>query len=162
MENSQQAELLIRMTRTAWDAQNSYLHKLINELSDDKIAAAIAPGKNTGTYLLGHLVAVSDAMLPLLAIGEKLFPEMEAVYITSPDNAGNVFHPVAVLKQRLDAVNTALNNGFNGFSTADWLDRHMSVSPEDFLKEPHRNKLNVLISRTNHMANHIGQMLLLK
>jgi hypothetical protein len=38
----------------------------------------------------------------------------------------------------------------------------MTVSPEDFAKEPHRNRLNVLISRTNHMANHIGQLLLLK
>jgi hypothetical protein len=36
----------------------------------------------------------------------------------------------------------------------DWFSRHMLVSPEDFAKEPHRNKLNVIINRTNHMANH--------
>jgi hypothetical protein len=38
----------------------------------------------------------------------------------------------------------------------------MSVSPEDFVEEPHRNELNVLINRTGHVANHIGQMNLLK
>jgi hypothetical protein len=43
-----------------------------------------------------------------------------------------------------------------------WLEKHTSVSDEDFAKEPHRNKLSVLISRTNHLANHIGQLLFLK
>jgi hypothetical protein len=46
-------------------------------------------------------------------------------------------------------------------STADWLDRHMSISAEDFKREPMRNKLNVLINRTNHESYHLGQLMLL-
>ena len=57
---------------------------------------------------------------------------------------------------------TKLNGHFQATDLNGWLGRHMSVSPEDFVKEPHRNKLNVLINRTGHMANHIGQMNLLK
>ena len=34
--------------------------------------------------------------------------------------------------------------------------------PEDFIKEPHRNKLNVLLTRTTHLAYHAGQLALLK
>ena len=32
------------------------------------------------------------------------------------------------------------------------------VSDEDFAREPHRNKLNVLISQTNHLSYHPGQL----
>jgi hypothetical protein len=44
----------------------------------------------------------------------------------------------------------------------DWLGRHTAVSEEDFQKEKHRNKLNVLISRTNHAGYHLGQLVYLK
>jgi hypothetical protein len=43
----------------------------------------------------------------------------------------------------------------------EWLTKHNSVSAEDFAKEPHRNKLSVLISRAMHQAYHGGQIALL-
>ena len=56
-------ELPVKMTLTAWNAQNASFNKLLSELNDEQLNTEIAPGKNTGTYLLGHLVAVSDGML---------------------------------------------------------------------------------------------------
>ena len=144
-----------------WDAQNSYLNKLISSLTDEQLAKEIAPGKNTGVYLLGHLIAVSDGMLPLLGFGDRLFPEMEEVFLKNPDKSGQIFPSVSDLKQRLEAVNTKLNSHFRSTDVQGWLSRHTVVSPEDFVKEPHRNKLNVVITRTGHMAYHIGQMRLL-
>ena len=44
----------------------------------------------------------------------------------------------------------------------DWFQKHSSVSAEDFAKEPHRNKLNIMITRATHLAYHTGQMALLK
>jgi hypothetical protein len=38
----------------------------------------------------------------------------------------------------------------------------MDISEQDFAKEPMRNKLNVLINRTNHLAYHYGQLRLIK
>jgi len=153
--------LLVKMTLMAWDAQNSYLKKLIDSLTDEQIAGETAPGKNTGTYLLGHLIAVSDGILPLLGFGDRLFPEMEEVFLKNPDKSGLTFPSVAELKQRLETVNAKLNNHFQSTDVHGWLSRHTVVSPEDFAKEPHRNKLNVVITRTGHMAYHIGQMRLL-
>ena len=72
-----QSHLLVKMTLMAWDAQNNYLKKLISSLSDEQLAKEISPGKNTGVYLLGHLIAVSDGILPLLGFGDRLFPEMD-------------------------------------------------------------------------------------
>ncbi|MBY0479540.1 MAG: DinB family protein [Chitinophagaceae bacterium] len=162
MDTGTQLQLLIKITVTAWDAQNKYLNSLITELSDEQLQHEIAPGRNTGIYLLGHLIAVSDAMLPLLGFGERLFPALEEVFIKTPDKSGQVMPAVAELKEQLTAVNAALAKHTQSISANEWLSKHSAVSPEDFAKEPHRNKLNVLISRTNHMANHIGQMLLLK
>jgi len=47
-------------------------------------------------------------------------------------------------------------------STAEWLDRHASVSEEDFEKEPHRNRFAILLGRTNHLTYHLGQAVLEK
>jgi len=157
-----QLNLLVKMTLTAWDTQNSYLNKLIDSLSDDQLSKEIAPGRNTGVYLLGHLIAVSDAMLPILGFGDRLFPELEDIFIKNPDKSGLAMPTISELKAKLEAVNGMLAAHFAATSVDEWLNRHMSVSPEDFAKEPHRNKLNVVINRTSHMANHIGQMLLLK
>ena len=156
-----QPGLLVKMTLMAWDTQNSYLNKLVHSLTDEQLAKEIAPGKNSGTYLLGHLIAVSDGILPLLGFGDRLFPEMEEVFLKNPDKSGLVFPSAAELKQRLDAVNAKLNSHFHSTDVNGWLSRHTVVSPEDFAKEPHRNKLNVVITRTGHMAYHIGQMRLL-
>jgi len=156
-----QAGLLVKMILMAWDAQNNYLNKLISSLTDEQLAKEIAPGKNTGVYLLGHLIAVSDGMLPLLGFGDRLFPEMEEVFLKNPDKAGKAFPSVTELKRQLEAVNTKLNSHFTSTEINGWLSRHTAVSSEDFVKEPHRNKLNVVINRTGHMAYHIGQLRLL-
>ena len=118
-------------------------------------------GQITGV-VLGHLVAVSDGLLPLLGFGERLFPELEVPFIKTPDKSGQPMPPVSALKEKFQRVTAELAAHFQACTADEWLSRHMSVSPEDFIKEPHRNKLNVVISRTNHMANHLGQMLLLK
>jgi len=157
-----QSDLLVKMSLMAWDAQNNYLNKLISSLTDEQLAKEIAPGRNTGVYILGHLIAVSDALLPLLGFDDRLFPEMEEVFLKNPDKSGLSFPSADELKQRLEAVNAKLNSYFQSTDVNGWLSKHMSVSAEDFVKEPHRNKLNVLINRTGHMASHIGQMNLLK
>lgn len=154
--------LVIKMTLTAWNAQNSYLNKLVDSLTEEQLAKEIAPGKNTGLYLYGHLVAVSDAMLPVMGFGKLLYPALEPVFITSPDKSGLTMPTVAELKEYSNSVNAKLSAHFSAVSNEEWLSRHMSVSPEDFVKEPHRNKLNIVINRTNHMAYHVGQMQLLK
>lgn len=156
-----QTGLLVKMTLMAWDGQNNNLKRLINSLTDEQLAKEISPGKNTGLYLLGHLIAVSDGIFPLLGFGDRLFPDMEEVFINQPDKSGLVFPSVAELKQRLETLNARLNSHFQSTDVNEWLSRHTVVSPEDFIKEPHRNKLNVVITRTGHLAYHLGQMGLL-
>lgn len=51
-----------------------------------------------------------------------------------------------------------LDQAFKAMSESEWLARHTTVTEEDFKKEPHRNKLNVLLSRITHKASHLGQI----
>ena len=56
MEATEQLDLLVKMTLNAWEAQNNQLNKLIDALPDEQFAREIAPGKNTGTWLLSAMV----------------------------------------------------------------------------------------------------------
>lgn len=122
----------------------------------------MAPGKNRGSYLLGHLIAVHDDMLVLLGMGDKLYPEMHAAYIASPDKADEQLLSVKELRERWSKHCQLLKQKFGAVKPEEWLQKHTAVSAEDFSKEPHRNKLNIIVTRTTHLAYHTGQLALLK
>jgi hypothetical protein len=157
-----QHEFYIDLQLKSWTAHVTRMSQLLNALSDEALAKEIAPGKNTGTYILGHLAAVNDGMLKLMGLGNALYPQYIEAFVTSPDKSGKPFPPVAELRTAWTKVNEELMKGFRGMRSSDWLDRHTAVSAEDFAKEPHRNKLNIVISRTTHLAYHWGQLVLLK
>jgi hypothetical protein len=161
-ESSLQHELFVNLQLKSWTTHIDRISQLINVLSDEALAKEIAPGKNTGTYILGHLVAVNDGMSKLIGIGNNLYPQYTEPFVTSPDRSGKQFPPITELKKAWTHVNHELAIGFKGMRSPDWLDRHTAVSVEDFAKEPHRNKLNIVISRTAHLAYHLGQLVLLK
>ena len=155
-------ELFIKMTVDAWNTQVTRLTKLFDALSDEQLATQTAPDRNTGIYLLGHLVAVTDGMLPLLGFGEKLYPQLEKPFITSPDRSGLEIPTVAELRKYWTEINAKLSKHIATTTRDEWFTKHNSVSAEDFAKEPHRNKLNILINRTNHNSYHLGQLIYLK
>ena len=131
-------------------------------LNDAELQKQVAPGKNRLYYLVGHLTAVHDRLFPLLGIGERLHPEFDEPFLTNPD--GKAGDPISApdLKAAWTEVNAALTAAFERFTPADWLKKHTAVSDEDFLKEPTRNRLAVLLSRTNHLSFHSGQAVLAK
>jgi hypothetical protein len=69
---------------------------------------------------------------------------------------------LAELKNYWKEINVKLAQHIDSVQTDEWFTRHNSVSAEDFAKEPHRNKLNIIINRTNHQSYHLGQMTYLK
>ncbi len=122
----------------------------------------VAPGRNRLFYLVGHLTAVHDRMFPLLGVGERLHPELDETYITNPDRTVTDRVSAAELKKAWTEVNSNLTSAFEKFTPEDWLRKHTAVSDEDFAKDPTRNRLAVVISRTNHASFHSGQAVLAK
>ncbi|MBS1689026.1 MAG: DinB family protein [Bacteroidetes bacterium] len=160
-QNSNHTERIVTQVKNAWAAQNKNVTAFFNKYEDEAYLKEIAPDKNRAVYLLGHLTAVNDNLLPLFGLGEKLYPELEEIFLKSADKAIAHIPTVADLKQKWETVNTTLSNHFDKMTADEWLDRHTAVSAEDFKLEPTRNKLNVLIGRTIHQSYHAGQLNLL-
>jgi len=154
-------ELFIKMAVSAWEIQNSRVTKLLDTLSDQQLSADTAPGRNSGKYLIGHLAAVSDNLFPLLDWGEKLYPQLDVIFLKNPDKSDLETPSLSDLREYWKAINAAINTHISKMSTDEWFAKHTAISDEDFAKEPHRNKLNILINRTNHTSTHLGQLIYL-
>ena len=145
----------------AWKLNIERANKLFTPLSDEQLLREVAPGKNRLIYLWGHLTAVHDRMLPLLVLGPRLYPEWDALFLTNPDKSVATLPAGAEIKKAWDAVNSKLLAGFEGLAPSEWLEKHASVSEEDFAKDPTRNRFSVLLSRTSHVGFHLGQTALI-
>lgn len=155
-------QIMVKMVLDRWYAQIKNTDDALNSMSDEQLQREVAPGKNRGIYLLGHLIAVHDDMLPILNFGDQLFPELQEPFIKQPDKAVSEITPVATLRTLWEKLNAVLSEKINGLQPEEWFQRHNSVSAEDFEKELHRNKLNIIITRTSHLSYHLGQLVLLK
>jgi hypothetical protein len=157
-----QEEVFIRMVLDAWNVHVKRTDDVINSLSDEDLMKEIAPGRNRGIYLLGHLAAVHDKMLPVLGFGDQMNPKAYQVFVEQADKTIPELPSITDLRAYWNEVNARLATNFNNLTPKDWFQKHNSVSEEDFAREPHRNKLNLVVNRTNHLANHLGQLALLK
>jgi DinB superfamily len=153
--------VFIKMALSAWETYNTRVKKLLDTLTDEELLAESAPGRNRGIYLIGHLIAVSDGLFPILGFGERLYPELDNIFLESPDKADAELPSINELKEYWNKVNTKLADHISGMREEEWFTRHNKVSEEDFAKEPHRNKLNIIINRTNHTSYHLGQLIYL-
>ena len=99
-------------------------------------------------------------MLPLLGIGERHHPQLDAVFLEQPDTGGTWTPGAPALKDVLGKTDRELWRAFSQWSPADWLSKHSAVSDEEFAREPHRNRLSVVLSRNSHLAFHHGQIVL--
>ena len=157
-----QEDLLIATAIASWKQIVGRVDAAVAGFSDEQIEKQVAPGRNRVRYLIGHLTAVNDRMFPALRLGERLHPELDEAYITNPDRAQPDPVTVEDLKKAWFEVNSKLTAAFEKLAPAEWLERHASVSEEDFAKEPLRNRLAMLLSRTNHVSMHAGQSVLAK
>ena len=145
-------EILGVTVLNSWKLAINRLGKTLSELSDEQLQQHVAPGKNRVFYLLGHLTAMHDRMFPLLGLGDRLHPELDEPYIANPDRV--VADPLSTteLRRAWSEVNSKLTTALERFTLEDWLQKHTSVSDEDFVKDPTRNRLAVVVSRTSHVS----------
>lgn len=155
-------ETFLKMTFDRWNGSIANWNKILDDLTDETLQKEIAPGKNRGIYLLGHLIAVHDEMLILLDMGEKMYPQLYEPFIKSPDKSVNQLPSASELRSFWSKQCEVLKQKFDSLQPEEWFEKHTAVSAEDFVKEPHRNKLNIIVTRTSHLQYHSGQLVLLK
>ena len=155
-------QIMIKMVLDRWYTLIKNFNAALDSITDEQLQKEVSPNKNRGIYLLGHLTAVHDDMLPLLNFGEKLYPSLSEPFIKSPDKVINELPSAKELRANWNKVNDVLSEKFSTLKPDEWFQKHNSVSAEDFIKEPHRNRLNVIITRISHLSYHLGQFILLK
>ena len=155
-------KIMVKSVLDSWNARIKEANNIIDNLTDEQLQKEIAPGKNRGVYLLGHLTAVNDKMLPLLNFESQHYAHLEDAFLNKPDKSVSDIPSAKEVRAVWKNVNSKLAEHFNKLSPDEWFQKHSSVSEEDFAKEPHRNRLNVVIGRTNHLQYHIGQVALIK
>ncbi|MES2411024.1 MAG: DinB family protein [Bacteroidota bacterium] len=155
-------QIMVKMVLDRWYGSITNWDSILNNLPDETIQKEIAPGKNRGIYLLGHMIAVHDDMLRLLDMGEKQYPELYEPFIKAADKTTNQIPTASELRNDWNKQCEALKQKFDSLKPEEWFEKHTAVSAEDFAIEPHRNKLNIIITRTSHLQYHSGQLVLLK
>lgn len=154
-------ELITKMVLNLWKAGNEKVDKIFNSISDEQYNTSITQGSNTAAWILCHIAFVNDSLFTVLGLGKPIYPRLAEIAMAkdSPQHK-------AISKDELRHIWTTINSrlllAFEDMPASEWFNRHTSVSEEDFKKEPHRNKLNVLLNRTNHQAHHAGQLALIK
>jgi len=155
-------QISVKCVLDAWNSRIEAADKIFASLTDDDLQKEVSPGRNRAIYLLGHLALVHDKMLPLLDLEPQRYAHLEEAFLHKPDRSVSEIPTAKELREIWKDVNSRLASHYNKLSADDWFKRHTSVSEEDFIKEPHRNRLNVVIGRTNHLQYHIGQVALIK
>lgn len=155
-------EILASTALNSWKLVISRIDQAIASLTNEQLERQVAPGRNRVFYLVGHLTATHDRMFPMLGLGERLHPELDETFLNNPDRSLPDSISPPDLKRMWIEVNSKLSAAFERLTAQEWLQKHSAVSEEDFAKDPLRNRLAVLMSRTNHASFHAGQAILAK
>src|SRR5271155_5459549 len=105
-------QALVTAALSSWKSNIERSDRLFSPLSEEQLQKEVAPGKNRLIYLWGHLTAVHDRMLPLLGLGERLHPEFDPTFITSPDRTIAKLPAAEQIKTSWSEVNSRLSAGF--------------------------------------------------
>ncbi len=119
-------EVLIHTAISSWEQVIKRVGTLCLSCSEEQLLVEVAPGKNRISYLWGHLTAVNDAMFSVLRLGERLHPELDAVFIAQPDRSVPLPTSTEIAKCWED-VHTELLSRFKTLSSKEWLERHGNV-----------------------------------
>ncbi len=155
-------QTMVKMVLDSWNTLLKQFDTALNSITDEQLLKEIAPNKNRGVYLVGHLIAIHDDMLRLLDLGDKIYPELHEMFIKSPDKSMAPIPSAQELRAYWKNSNEILAQRFDSLQPEEWFQKHTAVSNEDFVKQPHRNKLNIILTRTCHLSYHLGQFILLK
>ncbi|RFZ84266.1 DinB family protein [Mucilaginibacter terrenus] len=155
-----ETQLFVQIALNGWNQQVARAEKFFNGLSDEAFQRTVGAGKNRIIYLYGHLTAYHDMLKETLGLGTATHSFLVNDFLKNADDVKANMPSVAELRQYWAEVHNELNVLFAALPAEDWFKRHNAMTDEDFKKDPTRNRLSVLLSRTNHIAYHFGQLVL--
>lgn len=146
----------------SWRSNMDRAGNFFGSLGEEELELKVAPSRNRLIYIWGHLTAMNDAILPLFGFGPRRHAELDGMFVSQPDLSVSPILAGPELKEIWKELDVLLWREFPKLTPSEWLQRHQAVSPEEFLREPHRNRYASLLGRTAHLAYHFGQAMLAK
>lgn len=131
----------------SWLLQNRKISNLINRLSDEDLQKDVVLGRNSGLYLLGHLIASNDILMPLFGFGEKMYPEYEKIFLCTPDKCAQNFPPTNLVRSHWFSLNEELRKQFGAMNENQFCN-----------SEGAGERLKIMLSVVNHQCYHLGQL----
>jgi hypothetical protein len=157
-----QQKLFVQIGLHSWNTQISRAEKVFNSYSDNEFYKQIAPGKNRIIYLYGHLAIYHDLLKETLGLGTSKYAYLAPIFLQNPDNVEAEMPSIEELKAIWNEVHDELKVLFANLAPGEWFKRHNAITDADFEKDPSRNRLSVVLTRANHVAYHLGQVVLVK
>jgi hypothetical protein len=157
-----QQQIFVQMALHGWNTQLARAEKVFDSYTEAEFYLPVAPGKNRIIYLYGHLATVHDALKETLGLAKRTRPELAVLFLQNADNPVAELPAYADLKEYWNNVHDELKVLFTNLPAEEWFKRHNTMTDEDFEKDPSRNRLSVLLNRANHIAYHLGQVILVK
>src|SRR5579884_2836994 len=102
-------QLMVKMVLDLWNQRLKATDEKFNSMTDEQLQTEVAPGKNRAIYLLGHLTAVHDHMLPLLNFEKQNYPEQDEPFIKKANNEVKENPSASQLRKQRKEVNAKLS-----------------------------------------------------
>ena len=109
MTMNDQQGLFVKMAMDAWNNEIKATNALLDKLTDEQLMHEVAPARNRGIYLLGHLTAVHDRMLTLLRFQDAMHPELSKPFLEEADKAVADLPSASQLREQWKTVNATLD-----------------------------------------------------
>ncbi len=132
----------------------------LNALSDEEYNLELSPGKNTGIWILGHLVVSDDDFSVFLGKGELLFPEYTEVFGQgSKLQKAEIYPSVSKLKEAWKKVSEKNLEIYSGLTDKELNEPHSMV--KNYETDYFKTKDKVIMAWHLHQAYHAGQIAIL-
>jgi hypothetical protein len=142
----EQARRFTRIALKTWKATVGRFDDIVAASSDEELDRVEMPGTSRLSYLIGHLTALHDRLLPLLGLGDRQHAELDAEFSDERDAHRAIVVPASRLRAAWNDVNAALLAGMEGLTPEEWLERPSPLTDT--------NRLGVLLNWTNHVSLH--------
>lgn len=146
----EQARLFTRIALNTWKATVGRFDDIVAASSDEELEREVTPGKSRLFYLVGHLTALHDRLLPVLGLGERRHAELDDEFGAERDeHRTSAVSPMRV-RQLWSEVNATVLAGMERLTPEQWLEKPPAAV------EPSR--LSVLLNWTDHVSLHSTQI----
>lgn len=143
-----------------WKIAVGWTTKTINKITDDQFLMEISPGKNTGIWVLGHLIHTEDKLSEYLGKGDIIFPFLMKYFAsgTKPISA-DYYPPIPDLRELWEKVILKNDKIISQVYDKEWEEPHKLINNPDSL--PFETKGGCLYRWALHQMYHNWQLVML-